>query len=156
MIGDKIYYFLDTDPPNSCQTIALSHLNSHPHHDLFLWTDGSVPSTFRKSVLTVCSLCCTLDKWSFSFGPVCSSVSAEAHALLRGLIWTGQHHRVCQLSSVLVLLDSSSVLSTLSSSPGFLLPPTLRQIIIITNSCSTTQHKMKNNQQEIHVKMCWL
>ena len=120
-----------TDPPDSRQIAALSHLNSLPPHDLELWTDGSVPSTFGKGgsgVFAVCSLCCTEENLSFSSGPVCSSFSAEAYALLQALVWTGQHHRVCQFSSALILSDSRSVLSTLSSSPGFLLPSTLWQI----------------------------
>ena len=60
----------------------------------------------------------------FSSGPVCSSFSAEAHALLQALIWTGQHRRICQFSSELILSDSRSVLSTQSSPSGFLLPST--------------------------------
>ena len=32
-----------SDPPLSRQGAALAHLDSLPHHDLVLWTDGSVP-----------------------------------------------------------------------------------------------------------------
>ena len=102
-----------------------------PPHDLVLWTDGSVPFPFGKGgsdVLANCSLCGTEATLSFSAGPVCSSFSAEACAILQALCWSRQHHKVCHFSSLLLLSDSRSVLTTLSSPPSFLLSQTLWQI----------------------------
>ena len=115
--------------PLSRQGAALAHLDSLPPHDLVLWTDGSVP--FGKGgcgVLANCSLCGTEATLSFSAGPVCSSFSAEAWAILHALCWSRQHHKVCHFSSLLLLSDSRSVLATLSSPPPFLLSQTLWQI----------------------------
>ena len=112
-----------SDPPHSRQGAALAH-------DLVLWTDGSVPFPFGKGgsgVLANCSLCGTEATLSFSAGPVCSSFSAEACAILHALSWSRQHHKVCHFSSLL-LSDSRSVLATLSSPPSFLLSQTLWQI----------------------------
>ena len=92
-----------------------------------LWTDGSVPFSFGKSgsgVLANCSLCGTEATLSFSAGPVCSSFSAEACAIVHALCWSRQH----QFSFLLLLSDSRSVLATLSSPPSFLLSQTLWQI----------------------------
>ena len=119
-----------SDPPLSRQSAAFAHLDSLPHHDLVLWTDGSVPFPFGKGgsgVLANCSLCGTEATLSFSAGPVCSSFSAEACAILHALCWSRQHHKVCHVSSLL-LSDSRSVLATLSSPPSFLLSQTLWQI----------------------------
>ena len=107
-----------TDPLPTRQRSALSHLDSLPAHDLTIWTDGSVPFTFGKGgsgVLATCSICDTEVTLSFSAGPVCSSFSAEARAILHALQWTRQHSQVCRLSSALFLTDSRSVLSLLSS-----------------------------------------
>ena len=120
-----------SDPPLSRQGAALAHLDSLPPHDLVLWTNGSVPFSFGKSdsgVLANCSLCGTEATLSFSAGPVCSSFSAEACAILHALCWSRQHHKVCHLSSFLLLSDSRSVLATLSSPPSFLLSQTLWKI----------------------------
>ena len=120
-----------SDPPHSRQGAALAHLDSLPPHDLVLWTDGSVPFPFGKGgsgVLANCSLCGTEATLSFSAGPVCSSFSAEACAILHALCWSRQHHKVCHFSSLLLLSDSRSVLATLSSPPPFLLSQTLWQI----------------------------
>ena len=65
---------------------------------------------------------------SFSAGPVCSSFSTEACAILHALCWSLQHQQVCHFSSLLLLSDSRSVLATLSSPPSFLLSQTLWQI----------------------------
>ena len=59
-----------------------------------------------------------------SAGPVCSSFSAEAYAILHALCWSRQHQQVCHFSSLLLLSDSSSVLATLYSPPSFLLSQT--------------------------------
>ena len=132
-----------SDPPLSLsrQGAALAHLNFLPPHDLILWTDGYVPFPFGKGgsgVLANCSLCGTEATLSFSAGPVCSSFSAEACAILRALCWSRQHHKVCHFSSLL-LSDSRSVLTTLSSLPSFLLSQTLWQIwqeLYSLSSCS--------------------
>ena len=101
-----------SDPPHSRQGAALAHLDSLPTHDLVLWTDGSVPFPFGKGgsgVLANCSLCGTEATLSFSAGPVCSSFSAEACAILHALCWSRQHHKVCHffLFSCLTLVLSS-------------------------------------------------
>ena len=131
-----------SDPPLTRQSAALAHLDSLPPHDLILWTDGSVPFPFGKGgsgVLANCSLCGTEATLSFSAGPVCSSFSAEAYAILLALCWSRQHHKVCHFSSLLLLSDSRSVLATLSSPPPFLLSQTLWQIwqeLSFFSSCS--------------------
>ena len=131
-----------SDPPHSHQGAALTHLDSLPPHDLVLWTDGSVPFPFCKGgsgVLSKCSLCGTEATLSFSAGPVCSSFSGEACAILHVLCWSRQHHKVCHFSSLLLLSDSRSVLATLSSPPPFLLSQTLWQIwqeLSFFSSCS--------------------
>ena len=120
-----------SDPPLSRQGTALAHLDSLPTHDLVLWTDGSVPFPFGKGgsgVLANSSLCGTEATLYLSAGPVCSSFTAEACAILHALCWSRQHHKVCHFSSLLLLSDSRSVLATLSSPPSFLLSQTLWQI----------------------------
>ena len=120
-----------SDPPHSRQGAALSHLDSLIPHDLLLWTDGSVPFPFGRGgsgVLANCSLCGSEATLSFSAGPVCSSFSAEACAILHAFCWSWQHQQVCHFSSLLLLSDSRSVLATLSFPPSFLLSQTLWQI----------------------------
>ena len=134
-----------SDPPLFCQGAALAHLDSLPPHDLVLWTDCSVPFPFGKggsSILANCSLCGTEATLSFSAGPVCSSFSAEACAILHALRWSQQHQQVCHFSSLLLLSDSRSVLATLSSPPSFLLSQTLWQIWqeLSSLSCSIRLH----------------
>ena len=85
------------------------------------------------------ALCGTEATLSFSAGPVCSSFSAEACAILHAHCWSRQHHKVCHFSSLLLLSDSCSVLATLSSPPPFLLFQTLWQIwqkLSCLSSCS--------------------
>ena len=131
-----------SDPPHSRQGAALAHLDSLPPHDLVLWTDGSVCFPFGKGgsgVLANCSLCGIEAVLSFSAGPVCSSFSAEACAILHALCWSRQHHKVCHFSSLLLLSDSRSVLAVLFSPPSFLLSQTQRQIwqeLSFFSSCS--------------------
>ena len=58
------------------------------------WTDGSVLFPFGKSgfgVLANCSYCGTEATLSFLAGPVCSSFSAEACAILQPLHWYWKH-----------------------------------------------------------------
>ena len=117
--------------PLSRQGVALAHLDSLTAHDLVLWTDSSVPFPFGRGgsgALANCSLCGTEATLSFSAGPVCSSFSAEAWAILHALCWSWKHQQVCHFSSLLLLSDSRSVLATLSSPPSFLLSQTLWQI----------------------------
>ena len=129
-----------SDPPHSRQGAALAHLDSLPPHDLVLWTDGSVPFPFGRGgsgVLANCSLCGTEATLSFLAGPVCSSFSAEACAILHALCWSRQHHKVCHFFSLLLLSDSRSVLATFP--PPFLLSQTLWQIwqeMFFFSSCS--------------------
>ena len=131
-----------SDPPHSRQGAAFAHLDSLPPHDLVLWTDGSVPFSFGKGgsgVLANSSLCGTEATLSFSEGPVCSSFSAEACAILYALCWSRQHHKVCHFSSLFLLSDSRSVLATLFSPPSFLLSQTLWQLwqeLSCLSSCS--------------------
>ena len=124
-------YALALIPPHSRQGAALAHLDSLPAHDLALWTDGSVPFPFGKGgsgVLANCFLGGTEATLSFSAGPVCSSFSTEACVILHAFCWSRQHQQVCHFSSLLLLSDSHSVLTTLSSPPSFLLSQTLCQI----------------------------
>ena len=131
-----------SDPPHSRQGTTLAHLDSLPPHDLVLWTDGSVSFPFGKGgsgVLANCFFCGTEATLSFSAGPVCSSFSAEACAILHALCWSRQHQQVCHFSFLLLLSDSRSVLATLSSPPPFLFTQTLWQIsqeLSCLSSCS--------------------
>ena len=105
-----------SDPPLSRQGAALAHLDSLPPHDLVLWTDGSVPFPLGKGgsgVLANCSLCGAEATLPFSAGPVCSNFSAEACAILHALCWSRQHQQVCHFSSLLLLSDFRSVLSSI-------------------------------------------
>ena len=104
------------DPPLSRRGAALAHLGFLPPHDLVLWTDGFVPFPFGKGgsgVLADCSFCGTEATLSFSAGPVCSSFFAEACAILHALCWFRQHQQVCHFSSLLLLSNSRSVLSSI-------------------------------------------
>ena len=101
------------DPSLSRQGAALAHLDFHPLHDLVLWTDGSLPFYFGNGgfgVLANCSLCGAEATLSFSAGPVYSSFSAKACAILHALYWSRQYQQVCHFSSLLLLSDSRSVL----------------------------------------------
>ena len=115
--------------PSLAKVRLLPTLTLSPH-DLVLWTDGSVPFPFGKDdsgILANCSLCGTEATLFFSAGPVCSSFSAEACTILHALCWSWQHHKVCHFSSLFLLSDSRSVLTTVSSPPSFLLSQTLWQ-----------------------------
>ena len=104
-----------SDPPFFRQGAALAHLDSLRSHDLVFWTDGSVPFNFGKggsSVLANCSLCGTEATLFFSAGPVCLSFSAEACSILHALCWSQEYQQVCHFSSLLLLSDSRSVLSS--------------------------------------------
>ena len=110
------------------QGTAPAHLDSLPPFDLVLWTDGS-------GVLPNCSLCGTETTLSFSAGPVCLSFSAQASTILHAICWFRQHQQVCHFSSLL-LSDSRSVLTSLSSPPSFLLPQFLWQELSSFSACS--------------------
>ena len=104
--------------------LSLAHRDSLPPHDVVLWTDGCVPFPFGKGgsgVLANCSFCGAETTLSFSAGPVCSSFSTEACAILHALCWSRQHQQVCHFSSLILLSDSRSVLATLYSPPSSLL-----------------------------------
>ena len=105
-----------------------------PSYDLVLWTDGSVPFPFDKDgsgVLAKCSLCGTEATLFFLAGPVCSSFSAEACAILHALCWSRQHQQVCHFSSLLLSVSRHLVLSSIfpftliSDRNCFLSPPVL-------------------------------
>ena len=91
-----------SDPPLTRQGAVLAHLDSLLSYDLVLWTDGSVAFSFGKGgfgILTNCSFCGTEATLSFSAGPVCSSFSAEACAILQALRWSRQHQQLRHFSS---------------------------------------------------------
>ena len=120
-----------SDLPLSRQDATLAHLDSLSFHDLAHWTDDSTPFSFGKGgsgVFVNCFLCGTEATLSFSAGPACSSFSAEAWAFLHALCWSWQYQQVCHFSSLLLLSDSRSVLTSLFSPPSFLLPQSLWQI----------------------------
>ena len=131
--------------------VRLSPILTLSPHDLILWTDGSVPFPFGKGgsgVLAICFLFGTAATLSFSAGPVCSSLSAEACTILHALCWSQQHHKVCHFSSLLLLSDSRSLLATLSSPPSFLLSQTLWQIwqeLSSLSSCSIRLHWVRGH-----------
>ena len=106
-----------SDLPLTRQGAALTYLDSLLPHDLVLWIDGSVPFPFGKGgsgAPANCFLCGTEATHSFSKGPVCSSFSAEACAILHALCWSRQHQQVCHFSSLFVLSDFCSVLPPFS------------------------------------------
>ena len=86
---------------------------------LFLCNSGSLSLS-----LSLCGPEATL---FFSAGPVCSSFSSEACTILHALCWSAQHEQACHFSSLLLLSDSRSVLTSLSFPPSFLLPQALWQ-----------------------------
>ena len=78
-------------PLSLAKTRLSPTLTLSPPHDLVLWTDGSVPFPFGKGgsgVLAICSLCGTEATLFFPGGPVCSSFSAAACAILHALCWS--------------------------------------------------------------------
>ena len=88
--------------PRSHSDLPFVHLDSLPPHDLVLRTDGSVPFPFGKGgsgILANCSLCGTEATLSFSAGPIWSSYSAEACAILQALCWSRQQQQVWHFSS---------------------------------------------------------
>ena len=119
----RIFLCSRWSPPFPLYALALiplsfAHLDSLTPHDLVLWTDGSVSFPFGKGgsgVLANCSLCGTEATLSFSAGPVRSSFSAEACAIVHALCGSRQHQQICHFSCLLLLSDSRSVLSSIIS-----------------------------------------
>ena len=70
-----------------------------PSYDLVLWTDGS-------GVLANCSLCGIKVTLFFLAGPVYSSFSIEACAILQALGWSRQDQQVCHFSYLTLALSS--------------------------------------------------
>ena len=107
------------------------HLDSLPSHDLVIWTDGSVFFLSGKSgsgVLANCSFCGPEATFFHLVGSVCSSLSAEARAILQALCWSRQQQQVCHFSSLFLLSNCHLVLATLIYFPSFFLRQTLWQI----------------------------
>ena len=88
--------------------VALAHFDSLLPYNLILWTDDSVPFPFRIGSSAVLANCGTEATFSFSAGPVCSSFSAEAFAILQAFCWSRQHQQVCHFSSLFLLSDCHS------------------------------------------------
>ena len=124
-----------SDPCLSCQGAALANLDFFFPHDLVLWTDAlflfllvKMAPAFLPTALSVA----LRPLFPFLAGPLCSSFSAEACAILVLAAPTSL--------PLLHLSDSCSVLATLSSPPSLLLPQTLWQIwqeLSSLSSCST-------------------
>ena len=126
---------------------ALAHLDSFPPSIIWYFEQTALSLfLFSKGVsgaLANCSLCGTEATLSFSAGPVCSSISAEACTILHALCWSRQHQQVCHFSSLLLLSDSRSVLTTLSSPPLFHLSQTLWQIWQELSSLSSSSIRLQ-------------
>ena len=91
-----------SNPPFSYQGVALAHLDSLPPHDLVIQTDRFVHFLFGRGssgVLDNCSLCGTEANLSFLAGPMYTSFSAEACAILQAMGWCRQYQQVWNLSS---------------------------------------------------------
>ena len=127
------YPCFSSDPPLSLsrQGAALAHLDSLP---LMIWCSGQTAlflfllaraaPAFLPSALSVA----LKPLFPFRQAQYVQVFSAEACAILHALCWSRQHHKVCHFSSLLLLSDSRSVLTTLFSPPSFLLSQTLWQI----------------------------
>ena len=90
-----------SDPPLIRQSVTLAHLDSLP---LTIWCFGQTALflfLLAKETLAylITALCGTKATLSFSAGPVCSSFSVEACAILHALCWSRQHQQVCHFSS---------------------------------------------------------
>ena len=88
--------------PLSRKSVALAHWVTLPSHELVMWIHGSVLFPLGKGgsgVLVNCSFCHADATLYFSAGPVYSSFSAEARAILQALCWPRQYQQVCHFSS---------------------------------------------------------
>ena len=127
-VNTSIPHCSKATPQQERYDLAVQHIQSLEHTGVTLWTDGSVPSLFGQGgagVFMQCSKCSTSHSISSPAGPISSSFTAEISALLIGLDWCVAHSSQCPFSSLLVLSDSKSALTTLSSRPDFLMPKTL-------------------------------
>ena len=118
---------------------TLSRPSSLPHSDIQVWTDGFVLSLFGPGgagVYVTCSKCNTSNSLSFSTGPIASCFTTETFALKQGLDWCTSHLLTCKFLSVLLLTDSQSALSILSSAPSYLLPESLWNVWSLDSSLS--------------------
>ena len=97
-----VHHFLSMLSP----TLTLSPLMIWYSGQTALFLLARAAPAFLPTALSVATL-------SFSAGPVCLSFSAEACAILHALCWSRQHHKVCHFSSLLLLSDSRSVLSSI-------------------------------------------
>ena len=139
----------DSHNPIVRRDAALEYLKSLPAYDLSIWTDGSVPNSLGKGgsgVLALCSLCGIEVSLSFSAGSVCSSFTAEPHAIMHALEWTRQHQQPCIFSSLILHSDSRSVLTSLSSPPDFLLPSSNWQI----------WHSLSLLSENVSIRLQWI
>ena len=81
---------------------------------LTIWCSG-LTALFLFLLASACQLLSgTEATLSFSAGPVGSSFSAKACAILQALCWPRQHQQVCHFSSLLLLSESRSVLFFIS------------------------------------------
>ena len=110
---------LSTPCSSSCQGAVLGHRDSLPPHDSVIWTTDFAYFLLAKAgcsnVLINCSLCGTRTILSFSAGPVCSSFSAEACAIVQALRWSWQHQQVCSFSFPPLRLSPHCVLFRLQT-----------------------------------------
>ena len=128
-----------SDPSDRRQASAESHLDSLPPVDVYIWTDGSVPTNFGPGgagIYALCTKCSSTISLSYSSGPVSSSFTAEISALRHGLEWCKLHHTTCHFSSALFLTDSQSALTLLSTSPSLLLPKPIWDVWNLVSSLS--------------------
>ena len=118
---------------------ASNRLSSFLPSDIQVWTDGSVPSLFGPGdagVYVTCSKFNTSNSLSFSIGPIASSFTAETFAIKQGLDWCTSYLMTSKFQSVLLLTDSQSALSILSSASSYLLPESLWNVWSLTSSLS--------------------
>ena len=113
------------------------------HFPLTIWCSGLTAVFFPfgnggSGVLGNCSLCGTEATLSFLAGPVCSSFFAETCAFCK--IFDGLGSTNKSATSLFLLSDSHSVLTTLSSPQSFLLPQFLWQELSSLSSCSIRLH----------------
>ena len=118
---------------------ATNRLSSLPPSDIQVSTDGFVPSFFGPGgagMYVTCFKCHTSNSLSFSTGPIASSFTAKTFALKQGLDWCTSHLITCKFQLVLLLIDSQSALSILSSTPSYLLPESLWNVWSLASSLS--------------------